>query len=70
MASTDFVPLDKLIVQFLILFSEGPVKLKQRVKIVDSFLVCVKTVPLYHFELVYVVLHTAVKEVLETHFLK
>ena len=37
----------------------------------DSFIftIDVKSVPLYHF-LAYVVLHVAVKEVLETHFLK
>ena len=41
---------------------KGPVKLMQRVKISHSFLVCVKSVPLYHFKLTYVVLHLAVKE--------
>ena len=32
------------------------------------FTVCVKSVPLYHFKLGYVVLHMAVKEFFETHF--
>ena len=32
------------------------------------FKVGVKPVPLYHFKLVYVVLHMAVKEFFETHF--
>ena len=32
------------------------------------FTVCVKSVPLYHFKLTYVVLQMAVKEVFETHF--
>ena len=31
------------------------------------FTVCVKSVPLYHFKLAYVVLHMAVKEFFETH---
>ena len=42
--------------------TRGPVKLIQRVKIGHSFLVSVKSVPLYHFKLAYVVLHMAVKE--------
>ena len=29
------------------------------------FTVCVKSVPLYHFKIAYVVLHTAVKELFE-----
>ena len=38
--------------------AKGPVKLIQRVKIAHSFFtVCVKSVPLYCFNLVYVVLH-------------
>ena len=46
-------------------------KLIQRVKITHSFLEFVSiSVPLYHFMLVYVVLHMAVKEFFETHFLK
>ena len=32
------------------------------------FTVCVKSVPLYHFRLVHVVLHKAMKEIFETHF--
>ena len=32
------------------------------------FTVCAKSVPLYHFELAYVVLHVAVKEFFEAHF--
>ena len=32
------------------------------------FIVCVKSVPLYHFKLAYVVLHIAVKKIFETHF--
>ena len=31
-------------------------------------LVCVKSVPLYHFKLAYVVLHVTVKEFFGTHF--
>ena len=34
------------------------------------FTVCVKSVPLYHFKLAYIVLHMVVKEFLETHFWK
>ena len=34
------------------------------------FIVCVKSVPLHHFKLPYVVLRMAVKEFFETHFLK
>ena len=41
---------------------KGPVKLIKRVKIAASFLVCVKSVQRYHFELVYVALKMAVKE--------
>ena len=47
--------------------SNGPVKLIQRVKIAHSFLQCVKSVPLYHLKLAYVVLHMAVKEVFGFH---
>ena len=32
------------------------------------FTVCVKSVPLYHFKLTFVVLHMAAKEVFETRF--
>ena len=32
------------------------------------FTVCVKSVPLYHFKLAYLVLHMAVKEFFGTHF--
>ena len=32
------------------------------------FIVCVKSVPLCHFRLAYVVLHMAVREFFETHF--
>ena len=49
---------------------KGPVKLIKRVKIAYSFLVCVKSVPRYHFKLAYVILQMAVKEVFETHFQK
>ena len=35
---------------------KGPVRLIKRVKIAHSFLVCVKSVPLYQFKLAYVVL--------------
>ena len=44
---------------------KGSVKLIQRVKVAHSFLVCVKSVPLYHFKLACVVLHIAVKEFFE-----
>ena len=47
---------------------KGPVKLIQRVKITHSFLQSVKSVPVYHFKLSYVVLHMDVKEVFETYF--
>ena len=47
---------------------KGPVKLIKRVKIAHSFLVCVKSVPRYHFKLAYVILQMAVKEFFETHF--
>ena len=47
---------------------KGPVKLMQRVKISHLFLVCVKSVPCYHFKFVYAVLQMAVKEFFETHF--
>ena len=40
----------------------------QRVKIADSFLVYVKSVPRYHFKLAYVVLQMTVKECFETYF--
>ena len=46
---------------------KGPVKLIQRVKITHSFLVCVKSVPRYHFKFAYVVLQMVVKEFYETH---
>ena len=63
---------DNLIVKdycFMIeIFDKGPVKLLQLVKIAHSFLQCIKSVPGYHFKLVYVVLHIAVKEFFETHF--
>ena len=39
----------------------------QRVKIAHSFLVCVKSVPRYHFKPAYVFLQMAVKEFFETH---
>ena len=32
------------------------------------FIICLKSVPLHHFKLAYVVLHMAVKEFFETHF--
>ena len=32
------------------------------------FTICVKSVPLYHFKLAYVVLYVAVKELFKTHF--
>ena len=42
---------------------KGPVKLIKRVKIAQSFfIVCVKSVPRYHFKLAYVILRMAVKE--------
>ena len=47
---------------------KGPVKLIKRVRIAHSFLVCVKSVPRYHFKLAYVILQMAVKEFFETHF--
>ena len=43
-------------------------KLIQRVKIAHTVLVFVKSVPLHHFKLAYVVLHKAVKEFFETTF--
>ena len=33
-----------------------------------TFTVCVKSVPLYHFKLAYVVLHVTIKEFFEAHF--
>ena len=48
--------------------AKGPVKLIKRVKMAHSFLVCVKSVPRYHFKLAYVILQMAVKTFLETHF--
>ena len=45
---------------------KGPVKLMKLVKIPHSFSVCVKSVPLYRFKIVYVVLQMAVKEFFET----
>ena len=47
--------------------AKGPVK---RVKIAHSFLVCVRSVPRYHYKLAYVILQMAVKEVFITHFQK
>ena len=48
---------------------KGPVKLIQQVKkSLFIFTVGVKSVPLYHFKLAYVVLHVAVKQFFETHF--
>ena len=50
---------------------KGPVKLFQRVKKSPfNFAISVKSVPLYHFKLSYVVLHMAVRELFETHFWK
>ena len=49
-------------------YQQGPVKLIKRVKIAHSFLQSVKSVPSYHFKLVFVVLHMAVKVFLEAHF--
>ena len=43
-------------------YCKGPVKLIKRVKIAHSFLVCVKSVPRYHFKLAHVVLQVAVKK--------
>ena len=51
-------------------FQKGPVKLIKPVKIVHSFLVCVKSIPSYHFRLGYAVLQMAVKEFFETLFYK
>ena len=48
--------------------AKGPVKLIKRVKIAHSFLVCVKSVPRYHFKLANVLLQMAVKEFFEKHF--
>ena len=63
---------DNLIVKdycFIIeIFDEGPVKLIKRVKIAHSFLVCVKSVPRYHFKLAYAGQQMVVKEFFETHF--
>ena len=47
---------------------KGPVKLIKWVKIAHSFLVCVRSVPRYHFKLAYVILQMAVKEWFETDF--
>ena len=47
---------------------KGHVKLIKQVKIAHSFLVYVKSVPRYHFKLVYVILQMAVKEFFEIHF--
>ena len=41
---------------------KGLVKLIKRVKIAHSFLVCVRSVPHYHFKLAYVILQMIVKE--------
>ena len=49
-------------------FEKGPVKLIKRVNIAQSFLVCVRSVPRYHFKLAYVNLQMAVKEFFETDF--
>ena len=54
--------------QPLRVLDKGPVKLIQRVKIARSFLQCVKSVPLYHSKLAYVVLHMTVEESFEAHF--
>ena len=47
---------------------KGPVELIKQVKIAHSFLVCVKSVPGYHFKLACVILQMVVKEFFETHF--
>ena len=48
-------------------YVKGLVKLIKRVKIAHSFLVCIKSVPRYHFKLANVILQMAVKEFFETH---
>ena len=55
---------DNLIVKdncFIEILDKGPVKLIKRVKIAQSFLVCVRSVPPYRFKLAYVILQMAVK---------
>ena len=47
---------------------KGPVKIIKRVKIAHSFLVCVRSVPRYHFKLSHVIVQMAVKEFFETDF--
>ena len=48
-------------------FDKGPVKLIKWVKIAYFiFIVCVRSVPRYHFKLAYVILQMAVKEFIET----
>ena len=50
-------------------FHKGPVELMQEAKIAHSFFSgSFKSVPLCHFELAYVVLHMAVKELFKTFF--
>ena len=49
-------------------YKKGPVKLIKQVKIAHSFLVCVKSVPHYHFKFSYVILQMAVKERFEPDF--
>ena len=51
-------------------FDKRLVKLFHRVKIGHSFLQCVKSVPLYHFQLAYVVLDMTVGEFFESRFWK
>ena len=58
----------KLDVVYIIVRNKVPVKLIQRVKIAHFiFSVCVKSVPLCHFRLAFVVLHMAGKEFFESH---
>ena len=52
----------------MLFIDNGPAKLIKLVKIADSFLVCVRSVPRYHFNIAYVILQMAVKEFFETHF--
>ena len=50
----------KILAGIFKLCSKGHVKLIKRVKIAHSFLVCVRSVPHYHFKLAYVILQMAV----------
>ena len=64
----DIMPLCWFYLTLSKLCYEGLVKLIKRVKIAHLFLQCAKSVPCYHFKLVYVILQMAVKEFFDTNF--